>query len=223
MIHIEIKPLDLQRPEVYNAMIALIESLKSAAPSSDLEVKRSAPAERVSALIAEPSIDPEVEATYQSTIKQKKSLFFLTIVKQAGRIRSEDAQLELQKYFSDVRPKSMGGITGAISRWLDEMRMPRPYDTEIDPKGDSKIYVWKGIESAISESSMSESDWKSFVAQADPVYLSALKHLRKTGSCEKTWASNKGIDFLGLIQAVAPISNIVDLSDSSVTLTGKIG
>jgi|LauGreDrversion4_2_1035121.scaffolds.fasta_scaffold399458_2 hypothetical protein len=222
MIHIEIKQSDLQRPEVYSAMLALIESLK-AAPSLEFEIKRTAPMERVSTLITEPNIDPEIEQTYQSTIKQKKSLLFLSIVKQAGRIRSEDAQLELQKYFSDVRPKSMGGITGAISRWLDEMRMPRPYDTEIDPKGDSKIYVWKGIESTISESSMSESDWKSFVSQVDPAYQGALKQLRKTGSCDKSWANSKGIDFLGLIQAVAPISKIVDLSDSSVTLIGKIG
>lgn len=224
MIRIEIKHSDLLRPEVYSAMLNLVECLK-ASPAHDLEVKRPASSERVSTLIAEPDIDPEIEGIYQSTIKQKKSLFFLSLVKQAGRIRSEDAQTELQKYFSDVKPKSMGGITGAISRWLDEAKMPRPYETEVDPKGDSKIYVWKGIgqEESAEETQMSESEWKAFVSQADQSYQGALKHLRKTGACEKSWVSNKGIDFLGFLKAVTPISHIVDSNDDSVTLTGKIG
>lgn len=223
MIHIEIKQADILRPEVYSAMLNLIECLKAA--PAEVEIKRPAPVERVSTMIAEPDIDPEIERLYQSTIKQKKSLFFLSLVKHAGRIRSEDAQTELQKYFSDVKPKSMGGITGAISRWLDEVKMPRPYETEADPKGDSKIYVWKGLEqpAGAEEPLMSESDWRQFVSQTDLAYQGALKHLRKTGSCEKAWASNKGIDFLGLLQAVAPISHIVDTNESGVTLLGKIG
>jgi hypothetical protein len=224
MIHIEIRQSDLLRPEVYSAMLNLIECLK-ASPAQELDIKRPASFERVSTLIAEPNIDPEIEAMYQSTIKQKKSLFFLSLVKEAGRIRSEDAQTELQKYFSDVKPKSMGGITGAISRWLDESKMPRPYETEVDPKGDSKIYVWKGIGRAESadETQMSESEWKAFVSQADVPYQGALKHLRKTGSCEKSWVSNKGINFLDFLQAVAPISHIVDSDDNGVTLIGRIG
>ena len=97
MINIEISKEDFQRPEVYSAVIRLLETINgtptSAAFNEPAPIRKRANARRASEQVGTPLIDEQVRAAYQDTISKAKSLFFLSTIKRLGVAELEAASM----------------------------------------------------------------------------------------------------------------------------------
>lgn len=144
MISIEISQDNMKRPEVYEAVLRLLESLNGApAPMLNLPLKRKASARRASEQVGTPEIDEAVRQAYQRSISKAKSLFFLSVIKRYRVADSNQIVVEMEKHYPNFTRKSIGGITGAIRRWFDKKEIILPYRAEPDrSRNGIHIFTW---------------------------------------------------------------------------------
>jgi hypothetical protein len=144
MINVEVTQEDLKNPEVYKALMTLIESLNV---EMSVEVKNEKIKKKTSNMQPRKKIhlDPVVESVYGKTINKPKSLFFLTIVKEHGRVSSEQISEIFSEYFDDFKMKAIGGITGALRRWAKDKDMALPYKHSKDGREGKQYFEWVDI------------------------------------------------------------------------------
>ena len=185
MISIEVSSENMKRPEVYEAVIRLIESLNgSSTPLTTLPVKRKASARRASEQVGIPEIDDVVRSAYQGTIRKTKSLFFLSVIKRHGVADSNQIVLEMEKHYPTFTRKSIGGITGAIRRWFDKKGIELPYHAEPD-KSRNGIHIFTWVESNAED----EVDAQDLLLRISEKYQTQFQKLISTGRSVKKTSS----------------------------------
>jgi hypothetical protein len=141
MIKIELQPEDLQRKEVYDAFLMLIQALSE---NSVETIKATKKLKKVNAISFKQITDhlPEEIKQYEAIIKQPKCLTFLKIVFENQRISSDAVIESLQQYYQDISSKSIGGITGAITRWFEQHQLAVPYRSEKNKEDGIHWFIW---------------------------------------------------------------------------------
>ena len=146
MINIEISAENMKKPEVYQAVIRLLEAMsdvESMISIKSLSNKRKAKARHASEQVGVPDIDDEVRQAFQGSISKAKSLFFLSVIKRHGVADSNEVVKEMEKHYPNFTRKSIGGITGAIRRWFDQKGIELPYTAEPDKSRNGiHIFTW---------------------------------------------------------------------------------
>jgi hypothetical protein len=92
-------------------------------------------------------IDEEIERKMSDSIKTARSLYFLTLIKRETRISTEGLSLSMQQAFPDFTSKSLGGLTGSISRWCKKNDLNVPFKTSRDRYNTTTIFTWNGFKS----------------------------------------------------------------------------
>lgn len=146
MISIEITEENMKKPEVYQAVIRLLEAMNNVEFTASVNVepsKRKAKARHASEQVGTPNIDEEVRQAFEGSISKAKSLFFLSVIKRAGVADSNEVVAEMEKHYPNFTRKSIGGITGAIRRWFDQKGIDLPYIAEPDKSRNGiHIFSW---------------------------------------------------------------------------------
>ncbi len=144
MIKIELTPEDLQRKEVYDAFFHLLNALSSIESTSKPAKKPLKKSHTTTISFKQISDQLPLEIKqYESIIKQPKCLTFLKIVFDHQKIESDRVIEELQKYYGDITSKSIGGITGAITRWFEQGQQHVPYQSEKNKEDGTHWFIWK--------------------------------------------------------------------------------
>ncbi len=146
MIKVELTPEDLQRKEVYDAFFNLLNALSSieSSPKHSKKSFKKPQASMISYKQISEQLPLEIKQ-YESIIKQPKCLTFLKIVFDHQKIESDRVIEELQKYYGDITSKSIGGITGAITRWFEQGQKIVPYQSERNKDDGTHWFIWKSI------------------------------------------------------------------------------
>jgi multidrug efflux pump subunit AcrB len=92
-------------------------------------------------------IDEEIERKMSDSIKTARSLYFLTLIKRETRISTEGLSLSMRQAFPDFTSKSIGGLTGSISRWCKVRNLNVPFKTSRDQYNTTTIFTWNGFKS----------------------------------------------------------------------------
>jgi hypothetical protein len=144
MIKVELTPEDLQRKEVYDAFFNLLNALSSIESSTKYSKKpfKKPQVSMISYKQISDQLPLEIKQ-YESIIKQPKCLTFLKIVFDHQKIESDRVIEELQKYYGDITSKSIGGITGAITRWFEQGQQRIPYQSEKNKDDGTHWFIWK--------------------------------------------------------------------------------
>jgi len=144
MINVEVSQENLKKPEVFQALMKLLESLNVPLNIEPEPVKRSAKPKRNALPRVKLDIDEDVTKAYGKIITKPKSQFFLTLVKRHHRISSDEVQDAFQQYFNNFERKGIGGITGALKRWSQAEGVALPFEHEKDQHG-TQYFRWVGI------------------------------------------------------------------------------
>lgn len=211
MINVEVTQEDLKRPEVYQALMKLIESLNVPLSIETEEPKRAVSAKRNSLPKVKIEIDDEISRAYGAIVTKPKSQFFLTIVKQKGYVSSDEVQEIFQKHFSNFAMKGIGGITGALKRWSSAEGVALPYRHVKDQHG-TQYFEWIGIPAELAGSAglegegegltLSGEDLKSLikvVTKHNPQYRTYLDKLIKHGEIKRSELKGNYQDFLNVL------------------------
>lgn len=142
MLTITLTPDHLRDPSVNEAFTQLLGALSGNLPDTHEDIK----APKVPASIRNRSnkdlvLDSDIVETYGSLVKKQKSLYFMTLVKEAGEISSADMIEKMEEAFPYFAARSIGGITGALNRWLLDAGVERPYEHTKNEFGET-IYKW---------------------------------------------------------------------------------
>ena len=90
-------------------------------------------------------IDDEIKRKMSDSVKTTRSLYFLTLIKREGRISTNGLNLSMQQAFPDFNPKSLGGVTGSITRWCNQNEVRVPFKCSRDEFNTTTIYSWDGF------------------------------------------------------------------------------
>ena len=147
MINIQVNQEDIKRPEVYEAVMQLLGHLSGTHEArSPVEVK-SPKARRKDEQVGQPDIDHEIQEQYGQFISKAKSLYFLSIIKRSGSLNSDQIAEAMQMHYPSMTRKSIGGITGAVSRWFQANDMNLPYMSINDKtRNGIHIFTWVGAD-----------------------------------------------------------------------------
>lgn len=143
MINIQISQEEMKRPEVYQTAITLLSHLSgSPEPVQIIEAKPQKKKHK-DQQVGTPNIDEEVKARYGNIVTKAKSLYFLSIIKQHGTIDSRQIAEEMTAHYPQMTRKSIGGITGAVSRWFQKDNESLPYSSRNDTSQPGlHIFTW---------------------------------------------------------------------------------
>lgn len=140
MITLQISQDQLQDPKTAQALQELLSHM------SGNEVEVNAPTKKKAFKYTPKSdvhIDPEVFDLMGGVLAKQKALLFLTLLKQEGQISSADMSEKLRETYPDFHPRAIGGITGAITRWVKEGGKKPVFQSFKDCFG-STHYRWLG-------------------------------------------------------------------------------
>jgi hypothetical protein len=193
MLKLEISKEDLSRPEVYSQLIQLLECLNgSTTPVAVKTPVKKGPSRRLSELVGEPDIDVEVQEAFGDTIKKAKSLYFMSIIKRLGEANSDEVERQMKMHYPNFTRKSIGGITGAIRRWLTKARIELPYASRADQtRSGVHIFTWVRTEGA----GLSASERGRLLDTVSTPYRKHLEHLLSQGSIGKDTVKRKWAAF----------------------------
>jgi hypothetical protein len=201
MINVEVTQEDLKRPEVYQALMKLIESL-NVPLSIETEVPKKTSSKRNTLPKVKVEIDDEISRAYGAIVTKPKSQFFLTIVKQKGYVSSDEVQEIFQKHFTNFAMKGIGGITGALKRWSSAEGVALPYRHVKDQHG-TQYFEWVGIPQELDGGlTMSKQDHQALIKAVtthNPKYRSYLERLIKQGVIEQAELKGNYQDFLNVL------------------------
>ena len=185
MISIEISQEDMKKPEVYEAVLRLLEKLNGT-PMPVIQVeKRKANARRASEQVGTPEIDADIQQTYQDSISKAKSLFFMSVIKRLEVADSNQIVQAMEVHYPNFTRKSIGGITGAIRRWFDKKGIPQPYTAEPD-RSRNGIHIFKWVEAQSDEdSTLSPLKAKELLSAISKNFKPQFKKLTTTGRISK--------------------------------------
>ncbi len=141
MIKIELQPEDLQRKEVYDAFLLLVQALSENSTEVNKSNKKLKKTNPISLKQITDHLPEEIKQ-YESIIKQPKCLTFLKIVFEHKKIASDAVIEELQHYYQDISSKSIGGITGAITRWFEQHQLSVPYRSDKNKEDGIHWFLW---------------------------------------------------------------------------------
>jgi len=210
MINIEVTQDDLKKPDVYQALMKLIESLNVPVQIETDPPKKSVYTKKSALPNVKVEIDQEVSHAYGAIVTKPKSQFFLTVVKQKGYVSSDEVQEIFQKHFSNFAMKGIGGITGALKRWSSAEGVSLPYKHVKDQHG-TQYFEWVGIPAELSaksdyedsdELTLSEVDRKALikaVTKHNPKYRSYLDKLLTHGVVKQSELKGNYQDFLNVL------------------------
>ena len=185
MISIEITQEDMKRPEVYEAVLRLLEKLNGTPMPMVSSTKKKASARRASEQVGTPEIDPIIQKTYQDSISKAKSLFFMSVIKRLEVADSNQIVQAMEVHYPNFTRKSIGGITGAIRRWFDKKGIPQPYTAEPD-RSRNGIHIFRWIEGSYEdESSLSPKKAKELLASVSEKFQTQFKKLTTNGRISK--------------------------------------
>lgn len=117
MITLQITHDQLQNPKTAEALKELISHLGGKAPAPIKSPKKIRTRSEMSPDFV---IDADVLEKMKGIVNKKKALLFLTILKEHGTISSNNLAVLMKSAFPDFQPRAMGGITGAVTRWVRE-------------------------------------------------------------------------------------------------------
>ena len=194
MINIEISKEDFQRPEVYSAVMRLLETINGAPTSSvsnePSPVRKRANARRASEQVGTPLIDEQVRAAYQDTISKAKSLFFLSTIKRLGVADSDQIVKAMEAHYPNFTRKSIGGITGAIRRWFDNKGSTLPYAAEPDrSRNGIHIFTW------VDTPKLSATEVKELKSRVNSKFHAKFNKLIREGQISKSDFASKSQDW----------------------------
>lgn len=202
MINVEVTQEDLKRPEVYQALMKLIESL-NVPLSIEAEVPKKVVASKRNTLPkVKVEIDEEISRVYGAIVTKPKSQFFLTIVKQKGYVSSDEVQEIFQRHFTHFAMKGIGGITGALKRWSSAEGVMLPYRHVKDQHG-TQYFEWVGIPQELDGGlTISKKDLQALfkaVTAHNPQYRTFLDKLITHGVIEQAELKGNYQDFLNVL------------------------
>jgi hypothetical protein len=181
IINIQIDQDELKRPEIHEAVIQLLNLLNGTQAPAPLttEVKTTR-GRRKEELIGRPDIDPEIQAQYGERISKAKSLYFLSVIKRHGSVNSDQIAEAMQMHYPSMTRKSIGGITGAVSRWFQNSQMRLPYVSKNDKtRNGIHIFTWVG------DDELSEEERGALIARVPSKFQNAMTTLLDEGSIGK--------------------------------------
>ena len=238
MINVEVSQENLKKPEVFQALMKLLESLNVPLNIEPEPVKRSAKPKRNALPKVKLDIDEDVTKAYGKIITKPKSQFFLTLVKSHGRISSDEVQDAFQQYFNNFERKGIGGITGALRRWSQAEGVALPFEHEKDQHG-TQYFRWVGIppellldrddeasdesaEDASTSTKLSDTKKKALrehVASHHQRYVKHLNKLLTQGSLNKSDLKTDKGEWMSFLTALTSFdSTLFSTSGDSVLL-----
>lgn len=119
MITLQITQDQLQNPKTAEALKELISHLGGYDTPQISEVKKKK-SRTYSEMSPEFVINPEVIEKMEGIVSKKKALLFISLLKEHGTISSHNLSAMMKSAFPDFQPRAMGGITGAVARWVRE-------------------------------------------------------------------------------------------------------
>lgn len=147
MINIQVNQDEIKRPEVYEAVMVLLGHLSGVHESIAPADSKPAKSRRKDEQVGKPDIDEEIQEHYGHLISKAKSLYFLSIIKKNGTVNSDQIAEAMQMHYPSMTRKSIGGITGAVSRWFQNSQMDLPYMSINDKtRNGIHIFTWIGDE-----------------------------------------------------------------------------
>lgn len=198
MITIQIDQDDIKRPEVYEAMIQLLNQINGI---QGIPVPMETKAQRVrrkNEQVGDPDIDTEIQEKYGAAISKAKSLYFLSIIKRNGTVDSLQIQSAMRQHYPQMTRKSIGGITGAVSRWFQKHNQRLPYDSTNDKtRNGIHIFTWVG------DQTLSDEERDELLSRMPNRYQAPFSKLLETGSIGK---SELGTKFTAFSKAVNELS-----------------
>lgn len=138
-ITLEIDPARLEDPHVAKAVAAVMLALEAfdarKAPQATASAPAAAPAAKA------PAADTDAQSAYDAFFAAlpQPSQNFLTLLEKAGTMTITEAVAKLGL----SKPKSLGGITGAISRWAPVRGAKVPFE-KLTIDGE-RAWRWIGI------------------------------------------------------------------------------
>lgn len=189
MLKLEISKEDLSKPEVYSQLIQLLECLNGGAtPAAAKPTVKKVPSRRLGELVGEPDIEEEVQNAFGDTIKKAKSLYFMSIIKRLGEANSDEVERQMKIHYPNFTRKSIGGITGAIRRWLTKARIELPYASRADQtRSGVHIFTWVRSESV----GFSDTDRVQLLDAVSATHRKHLEYLLSQGSIGKDTVKRK--------------------------------
>ena len=180
MINIQVNQEDIKRPEVYEAVMQLLGHLSGTHESMNPVEVKSPKARRKDEQVGKPDIDQEIQEQYGQFISKAKSLYFLSIIKRNGAVNSDQIAEAMQMHYPSMTRKSIGGITGAVSRWFQANNMDLPYMSINDKtRNGIHIFTWVGNDE------LSQADRQDLINRLPTKYQSAMTRLLDEGSIGK--------------------------------------
>ncbi len=200
MISIEINQEDMKKPEVYGAVLRLLESLNGAPAPAPTPVKKRVNARRASEQVGNPNIDEQVRQDYQSMISKAKSLYFLSTIKRLKVADSDQIVKAMEAHYPNFTRKSIGGITGAIRRWFDNKGATLPYFAEPDKSRNGiHIFTWSDVPS------LSEEEVNTLIGQVSTKFQTKFVKLIENGHISKSDFANKTREWTKFVHDVSKL------------------
>ena len=212
MLQIEISQAHMQKPEVYQTVLQLIQMLNDKPESVSQPVPTATPEKKTRRRTqpkpaARPAISPIVDYHFREIIKREKSLYFLTIIERAGKIDSDQITYQMQEYYPDFCRKSIGGITGAVKRWFKKNNLDVPYESDKDINGD-QYFEWTFHNTEEDDVVKQGAKYNHLFNDVKAEYKDLVKKLRENRTLTKRQIEQK----LGKGQFNAFIKHIAELS-----------
>lgn len=157
MIRLEISQEDMGKPGVYENFLRLLNSLNDQSLASVKQEPVKVSQRRSSEQVGDPDIDPDVKARFGETIKKAKSLYFMSIIKRGGEVNSDEVERMMKTHYPTFTRKSIGGITGAINRWLTKASIALPYASRAD-QSRSGVHIFTWVQQEESEPLISDKE-----------------------------------------------------------------
>ena len=143
MLTIQITSEEIKNPVIYKALKSFFASVSKETSVSWNEKKPSRP--RCNKPAIKIVLDSEIERKMSDSIKTARSLYFLTLIKREGRISTQGITTSMVEAFPDFTPKSLGGLTGSITRWCNQTNLKVPFECSRDMYNTTTIYTWEGF------------------------------------------------------------------------------
>ena len=180
MINIQVNQDEIKRPEVYEAVMLLLGHLSGAQEALAPAETKSSKARRKDEQVGKPNIDDEIQDKYGHLISKAKSLYFLSIIKKNGTVNSDQIAEAMQMHYPSMTRKSIGGITGAVSRWFQNSQMDLPY-MSINDKTRNGIHIFTWI----GDDELSEESRQDLINRLPTRFQSSMTRLLDEGSIGK--------------------------------------
>ena len=197
MITIQVSQEEVKKPEVYEAMIQLLGQLSGVQEVAIPSETKAQKVRRKNEQVGEPDIDPEIQVKYGPTVSKAKSLYFLSIIKRNQTVDSLQIQAAMKKHYPHMTRKSIGGITGAVSRWFQKHSQVLPYESANDKtRNGIHIFTWVG------DLALDQTERQEMLDQIPARHRVSLNKLLDTGSIGKDELGNRFTSFLKAVNSL---------------------